>query len=125
MVLFQFELEALPLKIWPVPEKFSSDVVQVLSFIKVTKEFILLGLLAHEKKSNEALEYFETKMMSQVVANVGIMSSEKALEGLQDLIEKCRFTKGGFRASKDCWKLQDNLDDFYNEHPWYSHDKWI
>jgi len=115
---FKFELEAVPLRTWPVPVAFSSEVVQVTTFIKVTKECILLGLMAHENDWPKVLKYFETKLMPQVVANVAAMSSDIALAGLRDLKEKCPFTKGGFRVSKECWKLQDTLDYFYRRHQW-------
>jgi hypothetical protein len=101
-----------------VPEKFSTEVVQVTNFIKITKECILLGLMAHKNNWPEVLKYFETELMSQVVANLGVMSSYIALEGLRDLKEKCPFTKGAFRVSKDCCKLKNKLRYFYGKHPW-------
>jgi hypothetical protein len=103
---------------WPVPETFSTEVVQVTTFIRVTKECILLGLMAHKNSWPEVLHYFETKLMHQVIANLGIMSSEIALEGLRDLKEKCPFTKGGFKVTKNCWTLHKKLRCFYDNHPW-------
>jgi hypothetical protein len=103
---------------WPVPESFSTEVMKVTTFIHMTKECILLGLIAHENNWPEVQHYFETKLMHQVVANLGVMSSEIALEGLRDLKEKCPYTKGGFEVSKDCWKLHNKLRYFYEHHPW-------
>jgi hypothetical protein len=102
-----------------VPKKHSTDVVQVLTFIKVTKECILLGLMAHEDNSSQALQYFETELMPLVVTNVGIMSSDCALECLRDLKEKCTFTYNGCKVPNKCWKLDKQIEEFYETHPWY------
>jgi hypothetical protein len=88
-----------------VPEKYSADVVHVLTFIKVTKECILLGLMAHEINLSETLQHFETELMPLVVTNVGIMSSDTALESVRDLKEKCFFTYSGFKVPNACWEL--------------------
>ena len=64
--------------------------------------------------------------MPQVVANLAVMSSDIALHGLRDLKEKCPFTTGGFRVSKDCWKLHDLLEGFYRRHQWWAlSNTWI
>lgn len=119
LATFQFELEAVPLKIWFIPEEFITDVVQVLSFIRDTKEYVLLGLMAHGNNSSEALDYFETQLMHLVVANVGIMSSDAALQCLQDLKQKCTYTSGsGLKAPKGCWQVEEKFQKFYEKHPW-------
>jgi len=112
----------VPLKIWSVPEKYSADVVQVLTFIKVTKECILLGLMAHENNSSEALQHFETELMPLVVTNVGIMSSDTALEGVRDLKEKCTFSYSGLKVPNACWELDKQIEEFYKTHPWLAPD---
>jgi hypothetical protein len=101
-----------------MPEKYSADVVQVLTFVKVTKECILLGLMVHEDNSSEALQFFEAELMPLVVTNVSLLSSDAALEGLQDLKAKCIFTLNGFRVSSNCWRLDKQIEEFYNAHPW-------
>jgi hypothetical protein len=118
VIVLQFELEALPLKLWPVPKKFSAEVVEVTTFIKVTKEYILFGLMSHKNKQNSDIQFFVMELMPQVVANLAVMSSDIALRGLRDLKEKCPFATGGFRVSKDCWKLHDLLEGFYSRHQW-------
>jgi hypothetical protein len=116
--MFQFELELVPLRFYPMPEKYSADVVQLMTFVKVTKEFILLGLMVHEHNSLEALQFFDTDLMILVVTNMSLLSSEAALEGLQDLKAKCIFTPNGFRVSSNCWRLDKQIEEFYNAHPW-------
>lgn len=116
--MFQFEIEVIPLKIWLIPEEFFTDVVQVLSFVKFTKECILLGLMAHDNNSSEALQYFEQQLMYLVVGNVVIMSSDTALECLQDLKQKCTITSGVVKVPNDCWELEENFKQFYQSHPW-------
>jgi hypothetical protein len=118
IIVLQFELEALPLKLWPVPKKFSAEVVQVITFIKVTKECILFGSMSHENDLHEEIQFFETELMPQVVSNLAVMSSDIALHGLRDLKEKCSFTTGGFRVSKESWKLNDLLEVYYRRHQW-------
>jgi hypothetical protein len=105
-----------------VPEKYSADVVQVLTFIKVTKECILLGLMAHENNSSEALQHFVTELMPLVVTNVGIMSSDTALEGVRDLKEKSTFSYSGLKVPNACWKLDKQIEEFYKTHPWLAPD---
>lgn len=106
------------MKHWPVPKKFIFDVMKVLTFIKVTKECILLGLMAHEENSIEAVQCFEKELMPLVVTNLGTMSSATALESLRDLKEKCPFSFGGSKVPTDCWKLDKQIEEFYNAHHW-------
>lgn len=67
---------------------------------------------------DEALQYFETKIMPLVVTNMGIMCSDTALVNVQDLKEKCTFTHGGFKVPTVCWKLEKHINKFYEKHCW-------
>lgn len=116
--MFQFEIEVVPLKVWSVPEKYSADVIQLLKFVKVTKECILLGLMAHEDNSPGALHCFETNVMPVVVTNMSLISSDMAMECLQDLKEKCTFSYSGFKVPNYCFKLDSPIQHFYAAHPW-------
>jgi len=68
--------------------------------------------LAHENNSLEALQHFETELMPLVVTDVGIMSSDTALQSVRDLKGKCAFTYSGFKVPNACWELDKQIEAF-------------
>jgi hypothetical protein len=81
--------------------------------------------IAQENNSLEALQHFETELMPLVVINVGIVSSDTALQSVLDLKGKCTFTYSGFKVPNACWELDKQIEAFYKTLTWLDPDIFV
>ncbi|XP_059481108.1 uncharacterized protein LOC132199987 [Neocloeon triangulifer] len=116
--ILKFELHTAPLRFWPVPAKHAEAVTEVLSFVKMIKELILLGIYVHESNLYEEINAYFVTISPTVTNCIKLISSNDWTECLRNLAAKCSLSSKGKFVSVPSYDLDKDVSKFYSQHPW-------